>query len=164
MIKRKKLPKGCSYFDHLYEKLQVSVEQLISIMKEKTLLFTEKTFPFRVKQTKLKLVRYKEEGFFRDYGPGSYFIENVMYRGSDKIGHFIMGEYDYVDGKFIVPHVRPEIIKFIKLKPAHVPMFNKTIVKVFLLSTYFSVKYQKYYALYVDEREARPIVPTISII
>jgi len=162
--KKKKLPKGCSYFDHLYEKLQVSVEQLISIMKEKTLLFTEKTFPFRVKQTKLKLVRYKEEGFFRDYGPGSYFIENVMYRGSDKIGHFIMGEYDYVDGKFIVPHVRPEIIKFIKLKPVHVPMFNKTIVKVFLLSTYFSVKYQKYYALYVDEREARPIVPTISII
>jgi len=64
MIGKKKLPKGCDYFDHLYEKLQVSVEQLISIMKEKTLLFTEKTFPFRVKQTKLKLVRYKEEGFF----------------------------------------------------------------------------------------------------
>jgi len=153
----------CDKISRIWRKLQSPIETIINVVKEKTLLFTERTFPFRVKASRLKDMRYKNEGFFRDYGPGMYFSENVMVRGSDKIGHYVVSEYDYVGGKFVVPHVRPEIIKYIKLKSEHIQMFDKTVVKVYLLSTYFSQKYQKYYALYVDEREARPQIPTITV-
>lgn len=154
----------CAYYDEVIQKLEMPVEQLINIMKDKTLLFTERTFPFRVKSEKLKVVRYKDDFFFKDLGVGFYFQENAMDRGSEKIGHLVFQEYELIEGKFVIPHVRPEIIKFIRLKQEHKSLFGKEVLKVYLLSTYFSTKMNKYYAIYVDEREARPYIPQIAVI
>jgi hypothetical protein len=148
--------------DTFHQLYQFSISKIIKLMKDKTLLFSERTFPFRVKN-RLAKVRNKYDFFFRDYGPTNYFFEGAMMPGSNKIGVYIESDYTLVSGKIIVPHVRPEIIKYVRLRKEHVAVFNKVVLKVYLLSTYFNQHNGRYYAVYVDEREARPVLGELRV-
>jgi hypothetical protein len=152
----------CKFLYKIKYLMEMTVEQIINIMQEKTLLFTERTFPFRVKN-KLKKVSYKHKRFVREYGSGNYFLELSMYRGNDRLGHYVATDYELLSGKFVLVHTRPEIVKYIRLRAEHKLMYNKEIVKVFLLSTYYNKVKNKYFAIYVDDREARPIMTSLIV-
>jgi len=132
-------------------------------LRNRTLIITEKSFPFREaynhRPGRLKV--YHERYIDRHYGHDKCYDEGYMSAVNTVIGTRMVNEnYDIVQGVFVIKMLHPSVIRFIKLRWEHRASYNSTeMLKVYMVATY-KVK-TGYLVLYVPDYELRPQIPVL---
>lgn len=109
-----------------------SVGSLETYLRDKTLLFFERTFPFR--QGDLKW-RMRGVYFRKDVGPGWYDDINSSWMGVNNSVKYLT-DYEFHNSFFFVKlKGKPPLVHFLKLTAILIPVFNSTTLKVLLVST-----------------------------
>lgn len=133
----------------------------INELKSRTLLITEKSFPFREikahRPGRLKMTPY---GMDRHFGSDRVEDDGYMSSISTLVGsEMIYMTYDIVQGVFVIKMLNPSVVRHIRLKENHIKTYGTTILKVYMVATY-KVK-DGYLVLYVPDYELRPQLPVL---
>jgi hypothetical protein len=112
-----------------------SIDRLLLHIRQKTVLFFERSFPYR--RGHMTAWRVENSVVKRDFGPGWYFTDHAMWYGHSYSPGDCRDDYQYDSGYFIFRDtVKPKNILYAILKPVLEEIYGTKHLKLFLVSSY----------------------------
>lgn len=148
---------------NLKYEMPVIDENYISELKNRTLVITEKSFPFRESFTHRpgRMKVYEGDKMERHHGGDRYYDDGYMSSINSMVGlSTLVANYEIVQGVFVIKLLNPSITRHIHLNDEHVNLYKTNVLKVYMVATY-KVK-TGYLVLYVPDYELRPNIPTLQ--
>jgi len=113
------------------------ISTLLNTIKQKTLLFLERTFPFRRGSSSRWHV--EDEWLRRDSGPGFYFFSTSMWYGAPYVNSEVRDDYTFDSGHFIFKDSsKPRHVQYVQLQEYLKDIYSMNIMKVCLVAVYKS--------------------------
>jgi len=138
-------------------------ENYVMELRNRTLVITEKSFPFRESFTHRpgRMKVYVGDKMERHHGADRYYDDGYMSSINTTVGlPMLVANYEIVQGVFVIKLLNPSITRHIYLNDEHVNIYKTNVLKVYMVATY-KVK-TGYLVLYVPDYELRPNIPTLQ--